>query len=137
MITGLWKNVRLICGNPAHESHEIMELRQTPTDVFYACPKYYPQNREPDEKPCMTRFSLSVPYRPCMNRISVGEVEKMLDLLAEKIQEEEADNGSFFAKNYRFETRIGKYKVLQCSDVLLSVKALNKRARLAGNQSGH
>ena len=124
MITGLWKNVRLICGNPAHESHEIMELRQTPTDVFYACPKYYPQNREPDEK-------------PCMNRISVGEVEKMLDLLAEKIQEEEADNGSFFAKNYRFETRIGKYKVLQCSDVLLSVKVLNKRARLAGNQSGH
>ena len=71
MITGLWKNVRLVCGNPAHSTNEIMFLKQTPEDVFYACPKYDPENRSPDEK-------------PCMNRISVNEAEKMLDVLAEK-----------------------------------------------------
>ena len=47
MITGLWKNVRLVCGNPAHSTNEIMFLKQTPEDVFYACPKYDPENRSP------------------------------------------------------------------------------------------
>lgn len=121
MITGLWKNVRLVCGNPAHSTNEIMFLKQTPEDVFYACPKYDPENRSPDEK-------------PCMNRISVGEAEKMLDVLAEKIQEEESENGSFFAKNFRFETRIGKYKVLQCTESVLTVKALNRRAQINPKQ---
>ena len=115
MITGMWKNIRLVCGNPAHCSLETMFLRQTPEDVFYACPKYNPENREANEK-------------PCMNRISIYETEKMLDLLSDKIQREEENHGSFFAANYRFETRTAKYLVLRHTPDELVIQVLNKRA---------
>lgn len=117
MITGLWKNVRLVCGNPAHSSHEYMFLRETGEDVFYACPKYNPENRDSSEK-------------PCMNRISIAEAEKMLENLSEKIQQEEENHGAFFANNYRFETRIGKYRVMNHSPEDLIIMALNKRSLL-------
>ena len=48
MISGMWKNVVLVCGND-HEIPQEMYVRQTDKDAFYACPKYYPENRDPDE----------------------------------------------------------------------------------------
>ena len=115
MITGMWKNMRLICGNPAHSSTETMFIRQTAEDVFYACPKYSPENRTMGEK-------------PCMNRISIHEAEKMLEKLSDKIQEEEENLGSFFAANYRFETRTARYRVLKQTPDELIIQVLNKRA---------
>jgi hypothetical protein len=94
-----------------------MYIRQTEDDAFYACPKYYPENREPDEQ-------------PCMNRISVTEMEHVLDALSEKKQEDEEDGGECYLKNYAFATRIGKYKVLEEKEGLLKIQALNKKARL-------
>lgn len=116
MITGMWKNVVLVCGND-HEEEQEMYIRQTEEDAFYACPKYNPENRTPDE-------------RPCMNRISVAEMEHVLDAISEKIQQDEEDGGMCFLKNYAFETKVGKYKILEHQDGLLKIQVLNKKARL-------
>lgn len=116
MISGMWRNVCLICGNQ-HEEQQIMYVRQTEDDAFYACPKYYPENREPDEQ-------------PCMNRISVTEMEHVFDALCEKKLSDEEDGGECYLKNYAFQTKVGKYKVLDEKDGSLTIQALNKKARI-------
>ena len=116
MISGMWKNVVLVCGND-HEIPQEMYVRQTDKDAFYACPKYYPENRDPDE-------------RPCMNRISVAEMEHMLEVISEKIQQDEEEGGMCFLKNFTFETKVGKYKVLEHNADVLKIQVLNKKARI-------
>ena len=65
-----------------------------------------------------------------MNRISVTEMEHVLDTISEKIQEDEENGGMCFLKNFAFETKVGKYKVLDDKEGCLRIRALNKRARI-------
>lgn len=115
MITGMWKNLRIICGND-HDEPQEMYVRQTEEDAFYCCPKYSPENRDEFE-------------RPCMNRISVAEVEKALDMIDKKIQDEEEQAGQAFVKNYKFSTRVCTCKVLEANGLDLTLRMLNKKAK--------
>lgn len=117
MITGAWDNLTLICGAKHATDDEIeMVYKQTETDLFYACPKYYPENRGEDE--C-----------PCMNRISIAEAEKMLSVITDKIEAEEEAGNVFFPENYRFKTTIGEYKIKVFNDKEKRIVAFNKRAK--------
>lgn len=115
MITGMWGTLELICGNK-HDEPQKMYIRKTEDDVFYCCPKYLPENRDEFE-------------RPCMNHLSVAEVEKLTDLISEEIQRQEEENGAAFIKNRRFHTRIADYRVLESTDEKLVVEALLKTAK--------
>lgn len=75
-VIGLWSNIHLVCAN--HPQVE-MEIAQGPVSMFYACRKYYPENRDDDEK-------------PCYNRVSLTDFERMLDYLSEMLLEAERNN---------------------------------------------
>ena len=132
MITGIWKGVKLICGNPRHEPDQEMFVREMsleeeksrdkkvylhgkPDYAFYCCPKYDPNMREDDES-------------ACFNRVSVAEMEKALDVLSDKIQTDMDENGTAFIKNYRFSTKAADYKVLEHKGDNLVLQVLNKKA---------
>ena len=117
MITGIWKNAVLVCGNPDHDEEQAMIVREMsleeeksrekkhyergePDKAFYCCPKYNPDARKGDE-------------HACFNRISVAEMEKALKIVCDKIETDEEENGTAFIKNYKFETKNAMYKVLE------------------------
>lgn len=75
-VIGLWSNVHLVCAN--HPNVE-MDILQGPTSMFYACKKYYPENREDDEK-------------PCYNRVNLFDFERMLKHLSELLLSAEKNN---------------------------------------------
>lgn len=133
MITGIWRGVTMVCGNPYHEDCQEMYVREMsleeeksrdkkqylhgkPDYAFYCCPKYNPDARRDDE-------------RACFNRISVAEVEKALNIICDKIEEDEAETGASFIKNYRFETKVAEYKVLESKDDMLKLQVLAKKAK--------
>ena len=111
--TDFLRGLRLICGNGHAEEQEMYLKESDKGDPFYACPKYYPENRGCGEP-------------ACMNHISVTEVERMADALADKFEEEEEDGGMFFARNYRFQTRVATYRVLEFTDTCKKIQVLNK-----------
>lgn len=77
MIKNIWKCTNFWCSH-RHEAIK-MELIQGPMSLFYACPKYYPQNREPNE-------------RTCNMRLNLVDAEAILEKLS-KIIEEDDNNG--------------------------------------------
>ena len=133
MITGIWKGVTLICGNKCHEDNQEMYVREIsleeekardkkvylrgkPDYAFYCCPKYNPDARSDDEN-------------ACFNRISVAEMEKAMNAVCDKIEQEEEENGAAFIKNYRFETKAAEYKVLEARGEQLVLQVLAKKAK--------
>ena len=113
MISGLWNKVRLVCGNH-HDEPQNLIILQTDKDAFYVCPKYNPLNRTESD-------------RVCMNRISVQETEKILNILSDKIIEAEDQGQSLNLTHYRFETRVGRYQVLRHTPDELVISAYNKK----------
>jgi hypothetical protein len=71
MVKNIWKNIHIYCGchkpltNIKMMPHEGTEGR----DMFYSCPKYYPENREYGEKACGNRISIT-DYKKMVEHIS-------------------------------------------------------------------
>ena len=124
MITGIWSKVRLVCCNNHAEPQEMyvrsnQDNKRQIEDVFYACPKYNPMNREKGEE-------------PCLNRISVSEFEKMLNMLSNIIIDAEDAGREIHLQNYKFETKTAYYAVLNETGDNIVISVLNKRV-MAGN----
>jgi len=119
MITDMWKNVKFVCGN-GHETEQEMYVRSSIDsikqieDVFYACPKYRPENRTKGEQ-------------PCMNRISVAECEKILNMLADEIMRAEEEDRVIRLTNRKYETNVAKYRILKHDGDSIVVSVLNKK----------
>ncbi len=137
MIAGIWKGVSLICGNPNHEENQEMYVREIsleeeksrdkklylkgkPDYAFYCCPKYSPDARDEDES-------------ACFNRISVAEMEKAINMICDKIEQDEEECGAAFIKNYKFETKAAEYKVLESKGERLVLQVLAKKAKKREN----
>lgn len=115
VLKGSWKYVKVVCGNHG-DCHDIdMEIQQGPHSLFYACPKYYPENRSGGEP-------------PCMNRINLIEYEKMLSDIAEVMIQAEMKGEVANLTNYNWEKKGIEYQILSHNDEKLVVKALNKKA---------
>ena len=56
MLKNLWKDTEFYCSY-RHEPKK-MTIIQGPSSLFYACPKYYPENRSKDEPACPMRLNL-------------------------------------------------------------------------------
>lgn len=89
MIKNLWAQIRLICGNHGdnrsiqmlpHAAAEGAVARSlygnNSMNMFYACPKYYPDQREEGEA-------------LCRNHISMKEFEEMLNYISSILEEAE------------------------------------------------
>lgn len=112
-IENSWKNIVPICGN--HEHRIEMTTNNGPHSMFYSCPKYYPENRNAEE-------------RACNNRINLIEYQKMVDKLMGIIAEAAINGESIDLTNYTWTSKGITYKVLEQKGDVLFVKILNLRA---------
>lgn len=128
MQSNLWTRIKLVCGNhgggdiplmaphaPA-ESSTSRGLYGIQTSMFYACPKYYPENREEGE-PC------------CRNHISIKEYEGILDHLEKEMGKIEASGGTIDLVGEKWKSKAGvEYKVVRQTRDHIYVSCLNRKA---------
>jgi hypothetical protein len=68
MIKNLWKIAHFYCSY-RHEPKEMQINDKGSHSLFYSCPKYYPENRTPDEQACPMRLNF-VDAEAILNEIS-------------------------------------------------------------------
>ena len=109
MITGLWKHTRLICNNHAQCCPEMI-VEDNGRQTYYMCPRYYEENRAPLE-------------RPCMNRVSIDDYERVLELLSGAIIEAEDNGEKLYLDHYALNLHGAKYSITSSgdSDFVISV----------------
>lgn len=114
MITGTWDDITLVCCH-RHAEPVPMVIQEGKT-LFYACPKYHPENREPGEP-------------ACNNRLSIQDYMKMQEHLHAKIIEAELSDEKLNLTNYEWHDRKGVYyKILSQDNNKLIIQVYNKRA---------
>lgn len=69
-IDDIWNRIVPLCA--CHSTEVVMVEKQTPDSVFYACPKYYEENRSPNE-------------RPCLNHLSVQDYQGMIEKITSEL----------------------------------------------------
>ena len=112
LIKGFWETATLICGNHPDEEVE-MTIKEGPTSLFYACPRY-----DADKRPSGDS--------PCLNRISLKEFEGMLDDLFELLTG--GDTNTVLNLTNHSWTRKGiEYKVLLHTEKQIKIQVLNRR----------
>ena len=57
VISGTWNDIVIVCTYRHGEPVE-MKPKEGPESVFFACPKYHEENREPGERACNNRLNL-------------------------------------------------------------------------------
>jgi hypothetical protein len=114
-ITGTWDSVKLMCTH-RHKEPVPMEIKQGPSSLFYACPKYYPQNRDEDE-------------RACNNRLNLVDYERMLSHVNGLLRDAELNDEKVNLKSVKWKDAKGTlFEVLSHDGDGLVVSAVNKRA---------
>ncbi len=115
VITDTWNDIKLVCCH-RHEEPVTMTIQQGATSLFYACPKYHPENRDEDE-------------RACSNRISLDDYTKMLEHIHGIIVEAELKDEKINLTNHSWKTRNGiEYKILSHKGNKFTIEVLNKKA---------
>ena len=115
VLKGSWKYVQVVCGNHGDQNDIIMTIQQGPHSLFYACPKYFPDNREPEEP-------------PCVNRINLIDYEKMLSYIADVMVNAERNGEICNLTNYKWEKNGIQFMVLSHTDEKLIIKMFNKKS---------
>lgn len=129
MIINLWSKIHLICGNHGDSNEEIMAPHEAASsntarslygnaamNMFYSCPKYYPDNREEGE-PC------------CRNHISMKEFEGMLAYLSNTLETAQKTGTTMNLSGLTWKSKAGvEYTVLRHTDTRIDVKCLNRKA---------
>lgn len=128
MIVNLWSKIHLICGN--HDGKEIMMVPHeaassamsrslygnTSMNMFYSCPKYYPENREEGE-PC------------CRNHISMKEFEGMLTHISDILENAQKSGGTMDLTGLKWKSKAGvEYTILRYTDTRIDVRCLNQKS---------
>jgi hypothetical protein len=114
-ITGTWGDITLVCTH-RHVKPVEMVLQQGGTSLFYACPKYRAENREPDE-------------RACNNRLSLEDFEKMLGHIDEIRRDCEMNSEKPVLTHHAWKDRKStEYTVLEHKGDAMTIGVFNKRA---------
>ena len=103
MISNVWEKLELYCGNGHEEKAVAMEINQKRSGVVYACP-------------C------------CENFLTVKDVEKMLDRVADVINSADAENEMLDIKNLSFRVGQCDYRVID-NGAKMKVMGNNRKAR--------
>ncbi len=113
LISGIMANMELYCGN--HPEPVKMQIKQGPFSVFYACPKYYEENRTNGE-------------HICANRIGINDIERMVDYINAQICDNGLLSSSVDLRNHIWKQNGVEYRVLiHCRDKIC-IQCLNRNA---------
>lgn len=116
MIKNLWKNTHFYCGHRHKEPVEMyFKDGVAGNSMFYACPKYYPENREEGE-------------RACSNRLNFVDAEGIINKLSDIIEEKEMSGEIFDFTNLKFRYKAIDVKVLSYSPSKVELEIVNKKA---------
>jgi len=114
MIKGFWQTTTLVCANHPVGNEVVMTIQQGPKNLFYACPKYHPENRADGE--CA-----------CANRISLTEFEGMLGKIFTVLEKSDEAGIVLNLTNYSWKSRMLEFKVLSHTYTEMKVKVLNRK----------
>jgi len=114
MIRGFWQTTALVCANHNDGNEVVMLLKQGPKNLFYACPKYEPENRSGDE--CA-----------CVNRISLKEFEGMLNKIFSVLEKADENGTVLNLTNFSWKSRMLEFKVLAHTNTEMKVQVLNRK----------
>lgn len=114
MIKNLWKCTNFWCSH--RHQPEKMTLIQGPMSLFYACPKYYPENREEDE-------------RACTMRLNLVDAEAILEKLSKIIEEDDNNNINADYTNLEFDYKAIHVTVISYDKTgIINLNIYNKKA---------
>lgn len=117
MIKGLCAMIDLYCGND-HENPIPFYMRDGAgmgRDSFYACPKYYPENRDKDE-------------RACNNNLTITDYLKMVNYLDKILTKAELDGEQLNLTNIKFKIGQVEFTVFEHSGKHIRISVVNKKA---------
>ena len=113
LVNGVWAEVSLYCGN--HNEPIEMTIQKGPFSLFYACPKYFSENRAEGE-------------HICANRLNLVDFEKMLDHINEILCTEAMDNNNVNLKNHSWKYKGIEIKILVHNTDKICVQCINRPA---------
>ena len=114
MIKNLWNITEVVCGchgdvNPS------MTLKTGHRSMFYSCPKYYPEGREPGEL-------------ACVNHLSTDDFQKILDKISSEIENSLVFGQSMSLLGLKFTVKTIDVKIISYSDEKIVIQIKNKNA---------
>lgn len=114
MITGLWKMIEIYCGNN-HEELVPLQPVQGPLSLFYACPKYYEDNRKENEK-------------KCSNRINLNDYNSLVEHLTKILSEAEENDEILNLEGYKWKSKGIMYEVFKHNDRKIKIKVYSTKS---------
>ena len=118
MIKNLWNKTEIVCG--CHEGMPIdekiiMQPKAGHKSMFYACPKYYPENRQKGEI-------------ACVNHVNVEDFQKILNRISEECEKSMIFGQSPVIIGFTFKLKDITVKVLEYTPEKLVIQVYNKKA---------
>ena len=113
MITNIWKSIKFYC--PEHKEPVALTIQTKGTTPFYACPKYYPKNRDPDE------FA-------CVNHINLNEYEAAIKHISDILVESELNNEKTNLASHKWTRKGIDFEVFSHTRDTIKVYMKNKNA---------
>jgi len=119
MIRNLWNKIEIVCG--CHEGvpneQKKMEPKAGHKSMFYSCPRYYPENRTPDEK-------------ACVNHVNVEDFQKILDKIGHEAESQMIFGQSPVLQGLTFKIKDITIKVIEYTPEKIVISVVNKKALL-------
>lgn len=113
MIQNIWQKIELYCG--VHSEPIKMEIQEGPHSLFYACPKYYPENRDIGE-------------RACANRINLVDYEAMINYISKLLIDADVNNEKLVLANYKWTMKSIQFEIFEHEGEMIKIKMINKKA---------
>lgn len=117
MIKNLCDIIEIYCGH-GHKEEIAMYMKDGADmgmDSFYACPKYYPENRKIGE-------------RACNNNLTITDYIKMVDYIDKILTVAELNDEKLNLTNSHFKIGQVGYHVMEHTNKKLKIEILNKKA---------
>lgn len=125
MIENIWKKIHIYCGNHGddysikmvpHEQSQLLRFGGGSGSIFYACPKYYAENRNPDET-------------ACFNRISITELEEMVEYISDQIESPDSVFAEVNLKGLTWKNKHGtRFKIINFSSSRIDVLVYSQKS---------
>ena len=106
--------IHVYCGNN-HQELEELKIEEGMYQLFYACPKYQMENRNPNEK-------------ACNNRISVDDYENMITHVSSMIEEAEMNNTMLDLTNVKWVKKNIEFTIFEHTKDSIKIFMKNKVA---------
>ena len=112
-IKNIWNFITLYCG--CHEEPVLMTANTKGNTLFYSCPKYYEENREPGEK-------------TCVNRIKLDDYQDAVEFLCKKIIETSTNESYEDLIGFTWSKKNMEFKIIKYLENDIRLSVINKTA---------